>query len=518
MTWTLQLTLWALPPILAVLLAVRDATFLWPRRREGGTPALLTVSAAAGAWAILDLGSVVSADLGVKLLATRVEYLPAAAATAAWAWFAVAFPRRPRDLLAWPLVALYGACLAVALASLGPGTWPLLVREAHLVPVGGVAGLQVSHGPAHWIFVAVRSTAVLAATWTVSRHVVRIHGIRLRTPLAGTAGLVALVPPFVPLLLAPGAEWMDLSSTGFALSGSFLAWGLMRPQILNLGPVDREVVLRELRDPLVVMDGRGQLVDVNRTARDELGLRPYGDVPLTLGTLWARGPQPPGTPPSQVVLPEDGEGRRIYEVTLTPLDDDGSRRMVLLLRDVTASEHLKRELRRANAELERLALTDSLTGLANRRHFMERLEAEVERAQRYHRPLSVVLLDLDHFKKVNDTHGHAAGDEVLRGAARALRSVCRDVDIPARWGGEELALLLPETDAAGARIVAERVRERIQAQAYTGPSGGGFGVTASLGVATADESGLSAEALLHASDKALYRAKDEGRNRVVLAG
>jgi len=311
---------------------------------------------------------------------------------------------------------------------------------------------------------------------------------------------------------------MDLSSTGFALGGSLLVWGLMRPQILNLGPVDREVVLRELKDPLVVMDGRGQLVDVNRAAREVLGLRPYGDVPLTLGTLWARGPQPSGTPPSQVVLPEAGEDQRIYEVTLASLDAGGSRRVALLLRDVTASEQLKHELRKANADLARLALTDPLTGLSNRRHFLERLQGEVERALRYQRPLSVVLLDLDHFKRVNDTHGHAAGDDVLRGAARALRSVCRDVDLPARWGGEELALLLPETDAAGALIVAERVRERIEAQAYTAPSGSAFGVTASLGVATAGDKALSAEALLHASDRALYRAKDEGRNRVIVAG
>jgi diguanylate cyclase (GGDEF)-like protein len=214
---------------------------------------------------------------------------------------------------------------------------------------------------------------------------------------------------------------------------------------------------------------------------------------------------------------DDGQGeKRTYEVTLTRLDEAEVRgRAALLLRDVTVKERMQRELERAYADLERLARTDPLTGLANRREFMERLEQEVERSDRYVRPLSLISLDLDHFKSVNDTHGHAAGDEVLREAARALGSVCRDVDLAARMGGEEMALLLPETDTAGARIVAERVREHIAGAAHRSPSGHAFRVTASLGVATA-RTGASGEALLQAADEALYRAKAAGRNQVVL--
>jgi diguanylate cyclase (GGDEF)-like protein len=177
---------------------------------------------------------------------------------------------------------------------------------------------------------------------------------------------------------------------------------------------------------------------------------------------------------------------------------------------------MRQELERAYAEVERLAQTDSLTGLANRRHFMEALEQEVDRSERYGRPLSLVALDLDHFKTVNDSHGHAAGDAVLSEAARALRAVCRDVDIPARMGGEEFALLLPETDTAGARTVAERAREHIAGTAHRSPAGESFRVTASLGVATL-RPGASGEALLQAADEALYRAKDAGRNQVALA-
>ncbi|HKJ01798.1 MAG TPA: GGDEF domain-containing protein, partial [Longimicrobiales bacterium] len=143
---------------------------------------------------------------------------------------------------------------------------------------------------------------------------------------------------------------------------------------------------------------------------------------------------------------------------------------------------------------------------------------EVERAHRYGRALSMVLLDLDYFKKVNDTHGHAAGDEVLRAAAGVLRSVCRELDLAGRLGGEELALLLPETDALGAGTVAERVRTRLEATRHRSPAGETFSVTASFGVASVGAGVETGEALLQAADEALYRAKRGGRNRVILGG
>jgi diguanylate cyclase (GGDEF)-like protein len=192
-------------------------------------------------------------------------------------------------------------------------------------------------------------------------------------------------------------------------------------------------------------------------------------------------------------------------------------RSAMVLRDVTGRVRMERDLRTMAGDLERLANSDPLTGLGNRRRFMEVLALEVERADRYGRQLSLVLLDLDRFKKVNDTWGHAAGDEVLKDAARVLRSVCREIDLPARLGGEELVLLLPETDGDGARIVAERVRERIQQARHDTPDGRTFEVTASMGVASFGHGASTADALLRLADEALYAAKRGGRNRVVVA-
>jgi diguanylate cyclase (GGDEF)-like protein len=166
--------------------------------------------------------------------------------------------------------------------------------------------------------------------------------------------------------------------------------------------------------------------------------------------------------------------------------------------------------------IERQAVTDALTGLANRRQFEQRLAGEVERARRFpDQPLALVLLDIDDFKQVNDRLGHVAGDDVLRAVARVLEQDRRDVDLAARYGGEELALILPGAGVEGALRAAERVRTAIAALdlPLEGAEGAPLHVTVSLGVAAFGLGAHDAESLLEAADAALYRAKRAGKNR-----
>ena len=165
-----------------------------------------------------------------------------------------------------------------------------------------------------------------------------------------------------------------------------------------------------------------------------------------------------------------------------------------------------------NSEVARLAASDGLTGLANRREFTTVLAREVARAARSKEPLSLAVLDVDHFKVVNDTFGHLAGDEVLRVVARAMTTQVREVDLVARYGGEEFAIILPNCSSMDALAVVERVRAAIEAAGTTAR------VTASAGIATLPGDGADEESLMAAADQALYRAKGAGRDRVVLAG
>ncbi len=168
--------------------------------------------------------------------------------------------------------------------------------------------------------------------------------------------------------------------------------------------------------------------------------------------------------------------------------------------------------------VERQAVTDELTGLANVRALASILTRELERSRRFDSPLSLVMLDIDDFKMVNDTHGHQQGDEVLAQVAGVLRAHSRDIDAPARYGGEEMVVVVPGTDSQGAARLAERMREAIERTQVAGVGGGpALSVTASFGVASVPESASDRDTLIAAADTALYQAKRAGKNRVVQA-
>jgi diguanylate cyclase (GGDEF)-like protein len=186
-----------------------------------------------------------------------------------------------------------------------------------------------------------------------------------------------------------------------------------------------------------------------------------------------------------------------------------------LVRREQALASLNAQLDTLNGELARLSDTDALTGLANRRQFDRRLTQEWSRARRYRLPLALLMIDVDHFKRFNDRHGHPAGDACLREVARVLRDgACRPTDLVARIGGEEFAILLPHADADEAQAVADRCLRALDAAALAhGDSPVSEVVTLSIGVADMASAPDAAAALVAAADAALYRAKQGGRHR-----
>jgi len=189
---------------------------------------------------------------------------------------------------------------------------------------------------------------------------------------------------------------------------------------------------------------------------------------------------------------------------------------VEVLRTIAAQAAIALENARLFAETEQLARTDALTGIANRRQLFEVGERELSRARRFNRPLSALMLDIDFYKQVNDTHGHAVGDQVLRVVARCCLEQLRDSDVVARYGGEEFAIMCLETDLAGGRITAERLRARVAQMVFVSDQGP-LNVTVSVGVACAQPENEGFAALLVRADSALYAAKQAGRNRVEAA-
>jgi diguanylate cyclase (GGDEF)-like protein len=180
-------------------------------------------------------------------------------------------------------------------------------------------------------------------------------------------------------------------------------------------------------------------------------------------------------------------------------------------------KQLQDELRDKNDILSHMSTTDALTGLRSRRYFDELIQVEFLRARRYESPLGLLMADIDFFKRTNDEHGHLGGDTILRSIAKMLRKSLRGTDVACRFGGEELAVVMPHNPVDGCRTMAERWRKRVERARFDGPDGGEMKVTLSIGVAAYGRAHATPDDLVAAADAALYRAKKAGRNRVEVA-
>jgi diguanylate cyclase (GGDEF)-like protein len=218
---------------------------------------------------------------------------------------------------------------------------------------------------------------------------------------------------------------------------------------------------------------------------------------------------------SLLVLPLLCADEAIGTMTLASRDKRRFRRDIRDMLSVIASQ-VAISLQNAlmYRKMETMATTDGLTGLTNHRTFQERLSQMLESAARHHHRVALLLCDVDHFKKINDTYGHPVGDQVLRRIARVLGDAVRRIDVPARYGGEEFAILLESTDEAGAVHLAERIRQDVAALRIDSEKGP-FQVTTSIGVACYPDDASDEATLVEHADHALYCAKDSGRNRVM---
>lgn len=209
--------------------------------------------------------------------------------------------------------------------------------------------------------------------------------------------------------------------------------------------------------------------------------------------------------------------KKIFYLTNRSIRTRHGPMLLSLIADRTEEVRLQHELEDKQKELELLASHDSLTGLKNRRLALQLLEHEIERARRYRLPLCVLMIDIDHFKNVNDTYGHLVGDEVLRQFARILERNSRAVDIVGRYGGEEFVVGMPETGLDGALVFAERLRQSVEKHEFVITPKLTLRITCSIGVTQGEPETLDLDTLLALSDKALYQAKHDGRNRVGVA-
>ena len=355
------------------------------------------------------------------------------------------------------------------------------------------------------------------------------------TPLGG-AGFKAVVRnPLVRTITFLGL----VCSLGY---GWYLRRTLKHLDPSSVIPDRIRVVLDALAEGVLVLDSKEQIVLANRAFCRDTGITAdelQGRRASSIRWLVPQTEKPAETVPWKATLSEgsvqtgvglsyrsEDERVRNYMVNCAPiLGADGTRRGALATFDdvtsleekntqlqtlVTMLEESRDEVHRQNRELQLLATQDPLTGCLNRRAFLKELESHWSAAKRYAMPLSCVMLDIDHFKSINDRFGHAVGDQVLQAIVRLLRAVARECDVICRYGGEEFCVLLPQTDAPTAALAAERFRRQIESHEWPVTK-----VTASLGVSGIELGAEAPPQLLDQADQALYAAKGGGRNHVV---
>ncbi len=412
----------------------------------------------------------------------------------------------------------------------GPATQPISAEQG--------APIRYDHGVLFMAAAVYVYALMLFCLWVVLRAAWLSEGVHRRHYLAFV--LVTCVPWVANIgYVVFGFTLFGFDPTPFCFAFTLAAftWLIRDVRLFDLLPVARHLLVEVLPDPMLVVDGLGRVVEANPAARQLAGLHgAWKGLPLQHWPVFGE--------PLYQALGGAGEsltqldlacGEAFFEVRLRNIERPvrgGMQRLgqMIYLRDVTArhqsevnlaaalalSEERLSTISELHEQLREQALHDPLTGLYNRRYLGEFFEREQSRALRDRLPLALALIDLDHFKQLNDSHGHLAGDEVLRAVAQHLEMNLRSTDAVFRIGGEEFLLILPGVDAAEATQRVESLREQL-ASVRLPTRAGALQVTLSAGLALWPEHGHALDELLQAADAALYEAKHAGRNRVQTA-
>lgn len=301
---------------------------------------------------------------------------------------------------------------------------------------------------------------------------------------------------------------------------------IVRRRFLEFRVITRATILSIMPEAMLVLSRNRYIVDANLAFTALVGEAERACVDRELAEVLPELDSAlPGNDSEFEFEISRADGRRVFHVHAQSVNrvsvDDTQ--VLLLLRDITAQrialealEESQRELRAANAALERLSMTDTLTGLKNRRYFQDRLQAEFQRAQRSDVPVALISIDIDHFKSINDLLGHGVGDLSLCHVARVLENECRNVDTIARVGGEEFMVLLLDAAAEQVNATAQRLCRALRETPYVLDSGRELRITASFGFSLLGV-GDTVDSALQRADEALYAAKNAGRDQVVAA-
>ena len=516
----------------AALACAAVAVVAWRRRSQNVTVAVaLAVVMVGGWWWATGLGVAAAAtDETVAAVAILVTPVGASVMVAAFLVLGLCIARPQWVPPRWLLVAVLAEPLANSLLTL-TNPWHLLVyRGAGAAQLTGSS--DWSFGPVFWadnaytyVEMAIGLGAVAVGWWKAS------PAFRSQRRAVFLAALVPLAANAV--FLAGGfGTIIDPTPFGFAVTGTLMWFAVFRQDLFSFAPVARALIIDQIGDAVLVIGPHGKILDLNAAAttliRGMVPGAPQVLVGVDAETVFGPGTRMTDDAGSDLVVELPG-GRAEYQVRASPLVDrhHGVLGRVFVARDVTEANNQSRRLTAAHAQMVRqvetietlradlveLASRDALTGLHNRRHLVESFAALVATAELTRTPIAVAVLDIDHFKSINDDYGHLVGDAVLVALAGRIQACAPPGALVARWGGEEFFVALPHADADEGLAFADKVRRRCLAEPVV-VDAHRIGCTLSAGVAAYPAAGTTMNDVFHGADVALYEAKAAGRNRV----
>lgn len=459
----------------------------------------------------------VSPTPGLTVFLGKLGYLFISIITVSWFQFSLEYSNREKWFPArknWVLWIIPAITLVLILTN---EYHHLIWREYALIPLQMSFTLMrvVSYGPWFWVFWIQAFLLILCGSTLIFwSSILPNRTIRMQSRWAIAGALLPLIVNIIYVLhLVPGFV-KDYSPLAYAFSGLLLAVSIFRYGLLDLAPLARSAMIDHMNDAMLALDTKGQLADFNPAAKKILSgiqVLKYGEKVPHLEPFIEQLNNQPETNTLENEIELDVEHKqRCFHQNIRSLQGQNSETIgyLISLHDITEYKQL---LEKSN----QLAMHDALTGILNRRSFVDQVNQEIERRKASLGSSALIMLDIDLFKQINDTMGHRAGDQALVAFSNLLRKFFRSTDLIARFGGDEFIIFLPGITLEDARVLAEKLRAQIENGDFLTPEFGTIHFTISIGVSEVNRmNNENIEDSIEEADRSLYEAKKTGRNQV----